>query len=125
MTGIVLDDPLMTLGRSEARVKNGPENSREIFAEVMKPVEDENNENSGDNSEEKKLGNYDNNWYSDHIKYQEEMLSKIKRYLITKDLSELGVMTTDQARFVQQASHYWLDKEDRKLYRKNAGRGNL
>jgi len=52
------------------------------------------------------------------------MLSKIKRYLMTKDLSELGVMTADQARFVRQASHYWLDREDGKLYRKNVGRGN-
>jgi len=52
------------------------------------------------------------------------MLSKIKRYLMIKDLSELGVMTADQARFVRQASHYWLDREDGKLYRKNVGRGN-
>jgi len=58
------------------------------------------------------------------MKNQEKMLSKIKRYLTTKDLSELGVMTTDQARLMQQVLHYWLDKENRKLYRKNAGRGN-
>jgi len=60
----------------------------------------ENSKNSKDDSEKKELENYDNNWHSDHTKDQEEMLSKIKRYLTTKDLLELGVMTTDQARFV-------------------------
>jgi len=122
--GIILDDSLMTLGRSEARVKNGSKTSREASAEVTESKGDENDEDSGDNSEEEKLGNYNNNQHSDHTKHQEEMLFKIKRYLMTKDLSELGVMTTDQARFVQQVLHYWLDKEDGKLYRKNASRGN-
>ena len=55
---------------------------------------------SGDNPEEEELGNYDDNQHSDYTKHQEEMLSKIKRYLMTKDLSELGVLTTDQARFM-------------------------
>jgi len=32
--GIVLDNLLMTLGRSEARIKNGPEGSRAVFTEV-------------------------------------------------------------------------------------------
>jgi len=122
--GIVLDDLLMALGRSEARVKNRLETSREIFTEVTEPKEDKNDKDSRDNPEKEELGNYNNNWYSDHAKYQEEMLSKIKRYLTTKNLSELGVLTTDQARFVPQALHYWLDKEDRKLYRKNASGGN-
>jgi len=98
--GIILDDLLMNLGRSESRVKNGPENSREVFAEVAETKGDENRENSENGSEEEELGSYDDNWYSDHAKNQEEMLSKIKRYLMTKDLSELEVMTTDQARFV-------------------------
>ena len=44
--------------------------------------------------------------------------------MTTRDLLEIGVMTADQARFVQQASHYWLDRKDGKLYRKNAGGGN-
>jgi len=90
----------------------------------MESKGDEHNKNAEDCSEEEELGDYDNNWHSDHAKHQEEMLSKVKRYLITRDLSEIGVMTTDQARFVRQASHYWLDREDGKLYRKNAGGGN-
>jgi len=98
--GIVLDDPLINLGRSEVRVKNRPESSREIFAEVTEIEGDKSDESSGDNPEEEELGDYNNNQCSDHAKYQEEMLSKIKRYLTTKDLSELGVLTTDQARFV-------------------------
>jgi len=123
--GIILDDPLMTLGRLEARSKNGPETLREVFAEVTEPKGNENDEDPGDNSEEEELGNYDNNRHSDHMKRQEEMLSKIKRYLTTKDLSELEVLTIDQARFVRQMSYYWLDKEDGKLYRKNAGGENF
>ena len=98
--GIVLDDLLMTLGRSEARIKKGPECLRAVFTDVMKPEEDKNSKNSEEDSEKEELGNYDNNWCSNHAKNQEEMLSKITRYLTTKDLSELGVMTTDQARFV-------------------------
>jgi len=76
-----------------------------VFTEVTEHKRSKNGKNSEDDSEEE-LGNYDDNQHSDYAKNQEEMLSKIKRYLITKDLLELGVMTTDQARFVQQASHY-------------------
>jgi len=49
---------------------------------------------------------------------------RFETHLQHKDLLELGVLTVDQARFMRQASHYWLDKEDGKLYRKNAGKGN-
>ena len=123
--GIILDDPLMNLGQLEARIKDGPECLRAVFTKAVEHKEDKNSKNSEDNFAEEELGNYDDNRYSDHVKNQEEMLSKIKRYLITKDLQKLGVMTTDQARFVWQASHYWLDKENEKLYRKNTGRGNF
>ena len=90
----------MQLGRSELRVTKRSECSRAAFTETMEPKEDENNEDSEDNSEEEELGNYDNNRHSDHVKHQKEMLSKIKRYLTTKDLPELEVMTAEQARFV-------------------------
>jgi len=43
---IVLDDPLMALGRSKARVKNGSETSREVFVEVVEPKRDKNNKDS-------------------------------------------------------------------------------
>ena len=33
-------------------------------------------------------------------------------------------MTVDQAKFMQQVSHYWLDTKDGKLYRKSASGGN-
>jgi len=122
---IIKSDPLMQLGWSEPRVTKRSGTSREVFAEVAEPKGDENDEDSENNSEEEEPGNYNNNWHSDHTKHQEEMLSKIKRYLTTKDLSELGVMTTDQARFVRQASHYWLDREDGKLYKKMLAEGIL
>jgi len=89
---IILDDPLMTL---EARSKNRPEILREVFVEVTESEGDENDESSGDNSEEEELGNYSDNQRSDHVNHQEEMLFKIKRYLMTKDLLELGVLTAD------------------------------
>jgi len=114
--GIIKDDLLMQLGRSE--------HSRAAFTEAVKPKGDEHDEGSENSSKEEKIGDYDNNRHSDHTKHQEEMLSKVKRYLMTRDLLEIGVMTADQARFVQQASHYWLDREDGKLYRKNTSRGN-
>jgi len=89
--GIILDDPLMTLEKSEVRSKNRLEISREVFAEVMKPEGDENDKSSGDNSGEEELGNYDNNQCSDHVNHQEEMLFKIKRYLMTKVLQLVGL----------------------------------
>jgi len=97
---IIKSDPLMQLGRSEPRVTKRSECWRAVFTETVEPKGDENDEDSEDNSEKEELGNYNNNWHSDYAKYQEEMLSKIKRYLTTKDLSELGVITADQARFV-------------------------
>jgi len=33
-------------------------------------------------------------------------------------------MTADQAKFMRQVSHYWLDTKDGKLYRKSASGGN-
>jgi len=59
--GIILDDLLMNLERSEVRVKNRPKSLREVFAEVMEIKGNENDKNSGDNPEEEELGNYDNN----------------------------------------------------------------
>jgi len=122
--GIITSDPLMQLGRSETRVTKRSKCSRAVFTETVEPKGDENDEDSKDNSEEEELGIYDNNQHSDHAKHQEEMLSKVKRYLTTKNLLELGVMTADQARFVQQVSHYWLDREDGKLHGKNASGEN-
>ena len=122
--GIMKDDPLMQLRRSEIKVIKRLEHSRAAFIEAVKPRGDERNKDAEDSSEEEELGIYDNNRRSDHAKYQEEILSKVKRYLTTRDLSEIGVMTVDQARFVRQVSHYWLDRKDGKLYRKNAGGGN-
>jgi len=81
--GIILDDPLMKL---EVRIKDGPECLRAVFTKAVEHEEDENSKNSEDNFAEEELGNYDDNGHSDHAKNQEEMLSKIKRYLTTKDL---------------------------------------
>ena len=122
--GIMKDDPLMQLGRSEIKVIKQSERSRAAFTETMELKGDENDESAEDSSEEEEMGDYDNNQRSDHVKHQEEMLSKVKRYLTTRDLSEIGVMTADQARFMWQASYYWLDREDGKLYRKNASGGS-
>jgi len=85
----------MQSGRSEVGVTKSPECSRAVFKEAVEPKGAKNDKDSEDNSEEEELGIYDNNWRSDHMKYQEEMLSKVKRYLTTRDLSELGVMTVD------------------------------
>jgi len=67
--GIVLDNPLIALGRSEVRVKNGSETLREVFAKVAEPKGDENDKDSRDNSEKEELGNYNDNWHSDHMKH--------------------------------------------------------
>jgi len=68
------------------RIKDGPECLRAVFTKAVEHEENKNSKNSEDNFAEEELGNYDDNRHSDHAKNQEEMLSKIKRYLTTKDL---------------------------------------
>jgi len=67
------------------RIKDGPECLKAVFTKAVEHEENKNSKNSEDNFAEEELGNYDNR-HSDHAKNQEEMLSKIKRYLTTKDL---------------------------------------
>ena len=74
--------------------------------------------------EEAKSEEYDNDRRSEYARKQEKILVQIKNYLTTRDKSRLGTITADQAKFMQQVSHYWLDTKDGKLYRNNTSGGN-
>jgi len=67
---------------------------------------------------------YDNDRRSEYTRKQEKILAQIKNYLTTRDKSQLETMTADQAKFMRQVSHYWLDTKDGKLYKKSASGGN-
>ena len=49
---------------------------------------------------------YDNDRRSEYARKQEKILAQIKNYLTTRDKSQLGTMTVDQAKFMRQVSHY-------------------
>jgi len=76
------------------------------------------------NTQEEKPEEYDNDRQSEYARKQKIILAQIKNYLATRDKSQLGTMTVDQAKFMQQVSYYWLDAKDGKLYRNNASGGN-
>jgi len=45
--------------------------------------------------------------------------------LATKSKRSFEKLTVEQASLIRAASHYWLDKGDRRLYKKNAGNNSL
>jgi len=114
------DDPLLMLWQSAAKDTREQECLRAVFIETM----DNNDKEPEQDDDLEELGDYNDNRHSDHAKKQEELINNIREFLTTQDSSQLGIINTEQAKFVQQASHYWLNKKDGKLYRKNAREGN-
>jgi len=45
--------------------------------------------------------------------------------LATKSKRSFEKLTAEQASLIRAASHYWLDKGDGRLYKKNAGNNSL
>jgi len=68
---------------------------------------------------------YDNNRRNKHAKRADERIKQIRELLATKSKRSVRKLTAEQASLVRAASHYWLDKGDGKLYKKNAGNDSL
>jgi len=116
---IMESDTLMELGCSEPEIQIKAVCLGTVYAEIVKRKDKEIITRDEEEPEE-----YNNDRRSEYARKQEEILVQIKNYLTTRDKSQLGTMTADQAKFMRQVSHYWLDTKDRKLYRKSASRGN-
>ena len=56
------------------------------------------------------------------MKRAEEQIKQIRELLATKSRRSFGKLTAEQASLVRVASHYWLDEEDGKLYKKKCGK---
>jgi len=68
---------------------------------------------------------YDDNRRSEYSKRANEKIKQIREPLATKSKRSFGKLTAEQASLIRVASHYWLDKGDGKLYKKNAGNDSL
>jgi len=68
---------------------------------------------------------YDDNRRSNHAKRIDERIKQIRELLATKSKRSFEKLTAEQASLIRAASHYWLDKEDGRLYKKNARNNSL
>jgi len=90
---------------------------RDIFLETASEEPEQDLESSREE--------YDGNRRSEHAKRANERIKQIRELLATKSKRSFAKLTVEQASLVRAASHYWLDKGDRKLYKKNAGNDSL
>ena len=105
---IMESNTLMELGHLEPEIQIEKGCSRTVYTEIVQPKDKE----IITQEEEEEPKEYDNDRRSKYTRKQEIILVQIKNYLTTRDKSQLGTMTADQAK-------------DGKLYRKNASRENL
>jgi len=89
----------------------------EVFTETI--------EDGTENSLEADREEYDNNRRSESAKRLEDRLVKVRELLATRGTGRLKTWSVEQASLVRTLSHYWLDKEDGRLYKKNAGNNSL
>jgi len=92
---IMESDTLMELGHSEPETQIETVCLRTVYAEIVEPKDKEITIRDEEEPEE-----YDNDRRSEYARKQEEILAQIKNYLTTRDKSQLGTMTTDQAKFM-------------------------
>jgi len=55
----------------------------------------------------------------------EDRLIKVRELLAVRDTGRLKTLSAEQASLVHTSSHYWLDKEDGRLYKKNTENNGL
>jgi len=55
----------------------------------------------------------------------ENRLIKVRELLAVRDTGRLKTLSAEQAGLVRTSSHYWLDKEDGRLYKKNTENNGL
>ena len=92
---IMESDTLMELGHSEPETQIETIRSQTVYAEIVEPKDKEIITRDKEEPEE-----YDNDRRSEYARKQEKILVQIKNYLTTRDKSQLGTMTMDQAKFM-------------------------
>jgi len=55
----------------------------------------------------------------------EDRLIKVRELLAVRGAGRLETLSAEQASLVRTSSHYWLDKEDGRLYKKNTENNGL
>jgi len=112
-------EPLLELERNLVKDSRRSNNNktRDIF---LKTASEEPKQNLESSHKE-----YDDNKRSNHAKRADERIKQIRELLATKSKRFFGKLTMEQASLVRVASHYWLDKGDGKLYKKNVGNDSL
>jgi len=112
-------EPLLELKRNlvEDSRRSNSNKTRDIFLETAsgEPMQDL----------ESSCEEYDDNRRSEHVKRADERIKQIRELLATKSKRPFGKLTAKQASLVRVASHYWLDKGNGKLYKKNTGNDSL
>jgi len=68
---------------------------------------------------------YNNNRRSGQAKRLEERLVRIKELLVNQGAGRLETLLAEQTSLVCSVLHYWLDKSDGQLYKKNANSNTL
>ena len=89
----------------------------EIFTETI--------EADPENSLETDREEYDDNRRSESAKRLENRLIKVQELLAIRGIGRLKTLSAEQASLVHTSSHYWLDKEDGRLYKKNTENNGL
>ena len=89
----------------------------EIFTETIK--------DGPENSLETDREEYNDNRQSENAKRLEDRLIKVQELLAARGTGRLETLSAEQASLVHTSSHYWLDKEDGRLYKKNTENNGL
>ena len=92
---IMESNTLMELGYSEPEIQIEAVHLQMVYTEIVEPKGKET-----DTQEEEEPEEYNNNRQSKYTRKQEIILAQIKNYLTTRDRSQLGTITADQAKLM-------------------------
>ena len=116
---ILRDDGLLSL---EMQFTKDSDHSKKIgCAEIFTETVETGPENSLETDREE----YDDNRRSESAKRLEDRLIKVRELLAVRGAGRLETLSAEQASLVRTSSHYWLDKEDSRLYKKNTENNGL
>ena len=112
-------EPLLEL--EKGLVEDGNRDSANKMGDIFLETTSEEPKQDLENGQEE----YNDNRRSDHAKRINKRIKQIKKLLATKSKRSFEKLTAEQASLIRAASHYWLDEEDGRLYKKNAGNNSL
>ena len=102
---------------TQDRLKNRNIQRRDIFLENTKV--------SSKKDLESAHKEYNSNRRSEYTKRINKKITKIRKLLVTKSNRAFKAMMSEQTSLIEAVLHYWLDKGNRKLYKKNTRNNSL